>query len=176
MGREAVEGTWKPGKLIYKSEVAQCVEVGSLFRDEVRFPMMPLWFLSISRLCLRAVHLASHIAAVSLRQRAVRVVVVNNGGIGRRIIISRHRRGFEHFSAGPGSLPGPAVLDSQQAAVGETNQTRKVGLGQRGAGCRRAEAREHRARVERGPVPAAPARSGGEAQAPERCGLRLKQQ
>ena len=113
---------------------------------------------------------------MSLRQRAVRVVALNNGGIGRRIIISRRRGGLQRPSVGPGSFPGPAGHGSQQAAVGETRQTRKVGLGQRGAGRRRAEAREHRARVERGPVPAALARGGGEAQAAEGCGVRLQQQ
>lgn len=133
-------------------------------------------FLSISRLCLGAVHLASHIAAVILCQRAVCVVVVNNGGIGRRIIISRYCRGLEHPNYGPGSVPGPTRHSSQQAQVGETYQTRKVGLGRRGAGCRRAEGRQHRPRVERGPVAVAPARGDGEAQAAERCGLRVEQQ
>lgn len=110
----------------------------------------------------------------SLLARRPCCCVVNNGGIGRRIIFSRCCRGPEYPVTGPGSLSWPAVCDSQQAAFGETDQTRKVGLGRRRAAYPRAEARQHRPRVKRGSVLAAPARGGGETQAAERCGFRLQ--
>lgn len=136
-------------------------------------PVVPFYLAPLRR---RSPSCLAHIAAVTLCQRAVRVVVVNNGGIGRRIIISRYRRGLGPPRGCKGPFPWSAGLGSQQAAVGETYQTRKVGLGRWGAGCRRAKARQHRPCVERGPVPAAPARGGGEAQPAERCWIRVERQ
>lgn len=90
-------------------------------------------------------------------------VVVNNGGFGRRIIFSFYHRGPGYLlSTSPGSLPRPSARGSLQASVGETDQTRKVGLGRLRATCGRTKARQHRPCVKRGSVPAAPARGGGE--------------
>lgn len=71
-------------------------------------------------------------------QRALRVVVVNNGGIRSGIIVSRYRRGPEPLGCCQGSLPGSAMHGSQQAAVGEAHQTREIRLGRQGGGERRA--------------------------------------
>lgn len=50
----------------YISDVSQCHEREASRAEVVRVPMMHLWFLSISRLCIGAVHLASGIAAVTV--------------------------------------------------------------------------------------------------------------
>lgn len=44
----------------YISDVSQCHEREASRAEVVRFPMMHLWSLSISRLCIGAVHLASY--------------------------------------------------------------------------------------------------------------------
>lgn len=51
---------------IHNSDVSQCHGGDESQAEVVRFPMMHLWFFSISRLCIGAVHLACRVAAVTV--------------------------------------------------------------------------------------------------------------
>lgn len=87
-----------------KANWASLLRLSSISHDA--FVVFAIW-----RLRLAAVHLtSSHTATVSFRLRALRLLQVNNGGIGSRIIISRfccfmlRRTGCSQ-----GSLPRSAV-------------------------------------------------------------------
>lgn len=75
--------------MFYSRDVAERLRQGASRAGEVRFPMMHLWrFLSRAFAAAQSILPLASLLSSSC-QGAVRVVVVNNGGIGGWIIVSR---------------------------------------------------------------------------------------